>query len=576
MGACISKEDVAAQKKRQQKGDLKVPEFFYLNRLNKKILQLHPDAKINKIQIPNPFDLHTESAIGYLSKTRIMLAGGTDSTSCLTNDAFIIDIDGMRLYNICGLPIPAKEGTLIEHNGFVYYTGGLIEAEDEAYYLNEEPAPLMRYSIKNNSWEYLEISEKNGEVTLFIPKKVMEKEDEGKISPKYDKNFPLSDIILPGVFLYGKKIFFIGGHSVNIHGKIKMNKNVYSLNLDSLEFVKENFKLAIKAAKPACGIDGDKVIIAGGHDPNTGKSNSQVYVVNIAEADIGSKNLEPLSFELSEGYPAIISTSSPIFISFPKFAFWNVKKECWESYDIGITKKDPKMSKKAKRKSLKISSLDTEDSEPKSQKSTNSFEANKSEKEEESENSSEIKDKDSIDSAAQEEKPVKIKSPKIEAPEIEEESHSFSNDKSQSIKAPPQAPIRLPPGKVDIVARQLMADLKLGSKILPILNKHSEKKYKENIINLNPKLRRPKIHLEEYSDISSSEEEQEPKIRKKISSSVLLKEKQENSSSSLTDDKSELIIDPNGDISPIQVKKIISQNGKANTEFKLSLKSAWS
>lgn len=148
------------------------------------------------------------------------------------------------------------------------------------------------------------------------------------------KQFSLKELLYPGSFVIGNKLYFVGGQRINSKGFPKSNKKVFSLELKKLTPMLENVRFGIKVIRPLCASGSSNAIIAGGTNPKLTKPSPYCYVFH-AEPQPEFKLLETIGFSLQEHYPPMyIASKGPLFISFPKVAYKDKHIPKWSHTDL--------------------------------------------------------------------------------------------------------------------------------------------------------------------------------------------------------------------------------------------------
>ena len=139
MGNCFSSEE-------ENLTQNLLPDFYYLYRDKKYLLRIS-NNKISKYKFDSSIKIRKDSGVGYLNDGRIIVAGGTDSSGCLTTKAYIINPTTGQILSINNLPVATKEGSFFHYKAYIYCVGAIKEADDEDLLVQEQSAPIMKYCI---------------------------------------------------------------------------------------------------------------------------------------------------------------------------------------------------------------------------------------------------------------------------------------------------------------------------------------------------------------------------------------------------------------------------------------------
>ena len=126
-----------------------VPDLSYINRKDKLLLTVI-SQEIKTFMLKDKIKLYKDSIISIFSDKMIIVAGGSDSSGCLTKKAFLIKPFEFSAKEICQLPFPVKDGHFVKYINYIYYAGGVVENDDCSSLDIDEGAPILRYSIDDN------------------------------------------------------------------------------------------------------------------------------------------------------------------------------------------------------------------------------------------------------------------------------------------------------------------------------------------------------------------------------------------------------------------------------------------
>ncbi|CAG9329025.1 unnamed protein product [Blepharisma stoltei] len=338
-----------AANKQNKKNSKKIPEFYYLNRKRQRLLHIEP-GRLTSSQFQPAVVFPPDSAIGYVQGSCIMVAGGSELNKFITRVA-LINTSTMKLKFLSPLPIAAKEGHLYEYKEWVYYVGGLSEAKLDPRSPQDEPAPLMRYHINKNRWEYFVNYEDEGLVKrkILVEKEIQEDEEVHLTVDKSEKTLykfeltelTLRDLLLPGSFMSNAKIYFIGGFIMDRIGRLIPNKQVFSLDLSlsKPKFQIEPFKIPYLVIRPICSNGGKHILITGGLNPRSGRPSQYSYVLTLADTSATFTPLDVLQVELLETCAPISMEHYVIFPNYPLVPVRRRHLKEWQIFDIKTEKK---------------------------------------------------------------------------------------------------------------------------------------------------------------------------------------------------------------------------------------------
>ncbi|CAG9329026.1 unnamed protein product [Blepharisma stoltei] len=317
--------------------------FYYLDRKRQRLLYIHQD-KIIASQFLSSIIFPPDSAVCYLNESCILVAGGTDGSSFSTN-FILINALRMKIKFLASLPVGVKEGSLYIYENWVYYVGGVSHAILDSRSVQEEAAPLMRFDLEKNRWEYFV----GPDIQEFMKRKMQNiGENDEEFDPsennlyKFDLDqFTLRDLFLPGTFMSNHKIYFIGGYIMDNIGKLIPNSQIFSLNLrgDKLRLAVEPFTAPFNVIKPICSSGNQHIIITGGFDPNTEQPSPLNFTLSLNKSYIKFTPLDVLPINLLESCCPIYKNDTIIFPNFPIVPIRRKLKKNWEIFDAGKNKK---------------------------------------------------------------------------------------------------------------------------------------------------------------------------------------------------------------------------------------------
>lgn len=326
MGNCFSADEENSKTKLFQ-------DFYYLYREKKYLLRV-ADGSISKYKFESSIKIRSDSAIGYLNDGRIITAGGTDSAGCLTNRAYIINPVSSEILEISHLPVASKEGAFFHYKTFVYYVGGVTEAEDEEIIAQEQTAPIMKYHLEEGSWEvFFEKRENKMPLQEYLQIQLDEPNSDD------EPDVLLRDIMYPGMFMIGSKIYLINGQRMNAKGILKSMQSVFSIDLEEEDFCfqQEDFKSPLKVFRPVCGSYGEQGFITGGLKPSSKQCNMDTYLFSITGNKPVFTLVQGLKLALDDTYPVLSTNNTYFAISYPNVVIYDLSVTAWHQFTFGET-----------------------------------------------------------------------------------------------------------------------------------------------------------------------------------------------------------------------------------------------
>lgn len=304
--------------------DFEIPELFYVHKKKSRVLHISQGV-VSKLNFSRKLKIREDSAIGMLSRRKLLVCGGSDSAGCFTNTVILIDPIKLLSKFVNPLPCPCANGYLFEFTRWVYFVGGISEGDtedDDA----EVPAPLMRYDIRKHEWEVFNDKAKKKTKTRFA--------EDYEEEEKKESSVKVSDLKLPTVFIHMGRLYFIGGSLRNKKGKFRKNSKIFSLDLNEepFELKPEKFKLPKNLKNPICVSRGSDVLITGGVEKK--EKNTETWSMAFANKQVEFTQ-EP-NFVLSDAdkHPAAYTGVYTIVFNFPEIAFLKNKAKRWEKISI--------------------------------------------------------------------------------------------------------------------------------------------------------------------------------------------------------------------------------------------------
>lgn len=294
------------------------PFIYYLNRPEAFVLYL-TQSKTQKLRFQNKKRFPIDSAFGYINENTVMVAGGTRNSGEVGSKCYIIDLESMRIEKTSPLPTPAKFGSLYPYKNFIYYAGGVSQAKENASTTRPvQGCPVMRYSLETNHWETF-VHE-----TLSIDLN------------NYENDLPIlfwiEDLIYPGTFILGSKIYYYGGFIVN---PISCPNNyVFSISLESTthDLKPEDYEFNKALKSPLSCTSDESVFICGGYDED---SNPSTTCYEFTERKGFTEVISP-ELMITENYPPKFTPNYTIVVAFPKISVRNSQSSGWIDYSIAL------------------------------------------------------------------------------------------------------------------------------------------------------------------------------------------------------------------------------------------------
>lgn len=328
MGNCTAKRPHQAY---QSSVKVSVPNLLYLSRSTKSLLSVI-SHDINLIKLNHKAKVHKNSAISYLDSTSLIIAGGSDSSSSLTNRIFLINAIKKSILELPYLPVPIKHGHFCKSSKHLYCIGGVSETEDHDSSQLEEASPLMRYSYENKTWDVFKHINKKA-ADHFLHRKIIPDEDKVRESIFITGNPLLKDLMFPAVGFWDGKIYLIGGKIKYLTGFEVLDK-IFVINVEDEEFriFEEDYKMPVKVSGSSCFVRGGKGFVAGG------MLEGLVPNMEIFEIDFDGKKVRKWEIgvdrPLEDHYPIIAEDKSLLCYSPPKLI--NVREDKLKCYEFTL------------------------------------------------------------------------------------------------------------------------------------------------------------------------------------------------------------------------------------------------
>ena len=260
---------------------------------------------------------YPNSCIGSVDNGKIVVIGGSNSKGVLKSHAFIIDPKNKSATQLPSVPKGVKEGNLFEYKQYYYCVGGTVAADDPNSDITEIGSPIMRYNTVDGIWETFSHEEDiKQSMNKFLKKKIGEQGDQKENQPETTQN-SLKNLISSGAFLFGQRIYFVGG-KIFTEGSYQATDKIFSFGLEENLFNlrEEPFILPTKLINPVCTAGSSNAIITGGKLESK-IWNHEVFVIKFRDGTV-AKSFAKLDSPLEENYPPSYLENEIIWFSFPK------------------------------------------------------------------------------------------------------------------------------------------------------------------------------------------------------------------------------------------------------------------
>lgn len=248
-------------------------------------------------------------ACTFYNEECVMVAGGYVEEN--TSQTYIINTRSGQIHIKQELPMGIRQGNLHYLSNKFYHVGGLIDTEDPRDPV--VPAPFLCYDIEKDTWTTLEIRP----------------ETERTVEGKLGSNDYLMPTVLrsPGSFLLNKVIYFVGGMFKTTTGQKVKNNSIITYNLETSKVGRCRVTLDFDIVVPKClVVNSNKVIIAGGKDPNTMKPSKKAYLFTVDEM---IQTLPDLPYELFDHAPGKFVPPYLIFGQYPYLQIYDSQNKNW-------------------------------------------------------------------------------------------------------------------------------------------------------------------------------------------------------------------------------------------------------
>ena len=297
MGSCKSKSEVRLESEH----NIEIPRCFYYCRRKHTLFEIS-NTGISKYSMKDKIASHPDSCIGVVGDNEIVVLGGSDPRGGLSRRVFHISTSKKSATELPPLPRGSKEGNLLESNGFYYYIGGTVEAEDQGSPFPEEGSSIMRYDIKKKKWEEFANNVNDTEcLSSGLNKKFIEdeKKEEANLS---EPALSLRNLTSAGAFTYNGRIYLVGGKIVQ-DGKYHPTDKIFSVGIENegFDLREESLKLPIKLVNPVCASGGTHAFITGGCFENNQPS-MKMFVIKLSKNEVHECHAK-LDSAIEEFYP---------------------------------------------------------------------------------------------------------------------------------------------------------------------------------------------------------------------------------------------------------------------------------
>lgn len=293
---------------------------YYVSRSESFILRL-TQSSTKKLKFSINKSLPNDSVLGYLDENTIIIAGGTSKSKSLRTRCYLINLEQAQLNVLAPLPMPAKLGGLFKYKNYLYYAGGVTEKNSANSQKKISGCPIMRYCLIENSWEVFIHKEEQSDAIL----------NNCKPSSSSENSFKIEDLIYPGCFLFGSKLYYFAGA---ILPSYTPSRAVYSINLesDTKELQLEPYSFPINIFNPLSGSSSKSAFIWGGLSPSS-KPSQSCYIFTQKRGF--SETLSP-GLDYFENYPIKVTEDYIIIMAFPKFAIKFITSHRWIHYTVSL------------------------------------------------------------------------------------------------------------------------------------------------------------------------------------------------------------------------------------------------
>ena len=326
MGNCTIKRSKKASQNYTSSVKINVPNLFYLSRSEKSLLVVE-NSESRQYSLQKKLKLFRDSSISLLSDSSLIISGGSDSSSSLTNRVYQIFPYSSLLTSLPPLPVPCKFGVFHLYNSSsLIYVGGICESQDNDSSHIEQGAPICRITLGQSSWEVF-TGKASFDPGKYLMRNVVYEEDKSVTESNeiVYADVTIKDLYEPGSVIIRDSLVMIGGKICRDRKMVTSDK-VFSVRLDQEFFIKqEEFEMPVGLVAPSCAVKNEKIFIAGGLLDDM-SHNFEVFVV-----EWGSKSVRKveLAFErpVELRYPIIVEDKGIWCFSPPKMLYLREDKK---------------------------------------------------------------------------------------------------------------------------------------------------------------------------------------------------------------------------------------------------------
>lgn len=316
MGSCVSKKipnnnqnsnpgalssPIKSNDTSENQQGLYIPEFPYFNRSEGRVYLVQSEDLI-PVSFGNVKPFALESALCVLKTGSILAIGGLLKDE-LVKEVNLLDIKSITIKDCAPLPAASKLGQAHQIDDWVYYIGGI---RSSALNLVEQ-SPLMRYNIKENTWQ-----------SLFI---------EGE-------QFGFNRLRSMGTCVLAGKIIIIGGHRINSQNEMRNNKTIYSIDPNAGFRIKAEAKIPFKVSQPLISSSNNWAVVAGGVNSKNFQSNRLSCLIEFNGNEFVVSRVQDTFINLIEKYPTFNNGNLAVMVQYPHIKIFSYKEKNWVCVEI--------------------------------------------------------------------------------------------------------------------------------------------------------------------------------------------------------------------------------------------------
>lgn len=330
MGNCTVKRAKKASKNYVSSVKITVPNLSYLNRREKTLLVVESQES-TEISLKKKVKVFRDTCISALPDSSIIVAGGSDSSSSLTNGVYQIFPYQRTIKQLAPLPIPSKFGNFLRYKSFLFYVGGICEAQDFNSSQSEQGTPICKLDLDHNCWKVF--SEQNiMNPEKYLKRNIMSEEDKSRLSNYSISNFNTKDLYEPGSIIIADKLYLIGG-KILFDEVMQATDQIYSVKLDDdFKLCEENLVFPVKISSPSCCVYKDIACVAGGFLWNMAE-NLEIFLVDFKNESIRKVNLT-IDRPIEPRYPVFVDNKGILCFSPPKMMYLREDKQQIFSFSL--------------------------------------------------------------------------------------------------------------------------------------------------------------------------------------------------------------------------------------------------